>query len=129
MIIKISLSTLIMLATPWPSLYTQYYRTVVIHPRQNNRGKPLLKTQLIHNGISKNHNFLGCKQPPGLDVNQPLNAKGQYLSLSCNRVTGSVGATYYAHATQTASLRSPQMLAATSCAHLVHHNSERLQLQ
>ena len=55
--------------------------------------------------ISVNHNSLGCEQPPGLDVNQSQDVFLPIPGLiSCAGVTGSVGVTHHAHATQMASL-------------------------
>ena len=65
---------------------------------------------------SENRNFLDCAQPSGLDVNQTLNAQDMFWPIpgliGCTGVTGSVGATYHAHATQMAGPKSPQILAA-----------------
>ena len=52
-----------------------------------------------------NHDSLGCEQPSGLDVSQSLNVQDAIPGLiSCAGVTGSVGITCHAHATQMASL-------------------------
>ena len=53
--------------------------------------------------LPENHNSLGCKQPPGLDVNQSPNVQDMFLLLpgliSCAGVTGGVGVTCHAHTT------------------------------
>ena len=54
----------------------------------------------------ENHNSLGCKQPSGLDVKQSPNAQDVFRPIpgliSCAGVTGSVGITRHARATQMA---------------------------
>jgi len=59
----------------------------------------------VHEYI-ENHNSLGRKQPSGLDVKQSLNVQDPFRPIpgliSCAGVTGSVGITCHAHATQTA---------------------------
>ena len=58
----------------------------------------------------ENHNSLGCKQPLGVDIKQSPNAQDMFQPIpgliSCAGVTGSVGITRHAHATQMAGLSS-----------------------
>ena len=67
--------------------------------------------------VHENHNSLGCEQLSDLDVNQSLIVQDMFQPIpgliSCVGVTGSVGITCHAHATQMAGLRSPLMPAAT----------------
>ena len=61
----------------------------------------------MHESI-KNHNSLGREWPSGLDVKQSPNAQDTFRPIpgliSCAGVTGSVGVTRHAHATQMAGL-------------------------
>ena len=59
--------------------------------------------------LCENHNLLGYEQPLGLDVKQSPNVQDTFWPvpglISCAGVTGSVGITRHAHATQIAGLR------------------------
>ena len=78
----------------------------------------------VHEYI-KNHNSLGRERPSGLDVKQSPDVQDVFQPIpgliSCAGVTGSVGITCHARATQIAGLRSSQShsLAARGSAHLL----------
>ena len=63
----------------------------------------------LHEQI-ENHHSLGCEWPLGLDVKQTPNAQDAFWPIpgliSCAGVTGSVGITRHARATQMAGLKS-----------------------
>ena len=54
----------------------------------------MYNTYFDHVSVSENYNSLGCEQPSGLDINQSLNAQGEFRPIPdlirCTGVTGSV---------------------------------------
>ena len=83
------------------------------HPWRMNRvllSSPQSIIKCLHaHEYTKNHNSLGCERPSGLDVKQSPNVQDTFQPIpgliSCAGVTGSVGITYHAHATQMAGLK------------------------